>query len=360
MQDGVFLTKKFNGKKIDVCGKRVRDYINAETEKEICDILVDWAEDYSSDELTARWRGNSREYKVHISKFPDFSREMVFETQNEYFSLGFLTPCITYYYKITDWDGNASETDSFNIKGDIRLIALAGFVNARDLGGYKTIDGKKVKYGFLYRGANPNQEFDEKTVKTALHIKTELDLRSSGRDDGGQTGTRFGKDVSYVKINMPGSGYCFILPDFNQKQPYERRFIESSLNSVKEIFTLLADEKNYPIFFHCNCGADRTGTLAFLINGFLGVNEKGLLQDFELTSFSLFGNRWRSQIENGKFTDSGVMEDDLNNYVAFGKTCRMVMKYSKTGTLQNAIENYLLLCGVDIADLNKIKNILTE
>ena len=97
--------------------------------------------------------------------------------------------------------------------------------------------------------------------------------------------------------------------------------------SLKGIFEVLADERNYPVYIHCNAGADRTGTVAFLINGLLGVSEADLIRDYELTSFSsVSGLRYRSEIKNGDFTEIGVMKNDYDNFVAFG-------------ALMNAIKN---------------------
>ena len=40
------------------------------------------------------------------------------------------------------------------------------------------------------------------------------------------------------------------------------------------------------MYFHCHGGSDRTGTLAFLLEGLLGVSESDLSKDFELTYYS--------------------------------------------------------------------------
>ena len=39
------------------------------------------------------------------------------------------------------------------------------------------------------------------------------------------------------------------------------------------------------MYFHCAGGADRTGTLAFLIEALVGVSENDLSKDYELTTF---------------------------------------------------------------------------
>ena len=75
--------------------------------------------------------------------------------------------------------------------------------------------------------------------------------------------------------------------------------------------------KEYPAVFHCAAGADRTGTLAFLISGLLGVSRDDLTKDFELTSFSDFGLRCRGKLQS-PYT-YGLYQNDSNNYVNWGQ-----------------------------------------
>ena len=47
--------------------------------------------------------------------------------------------------------------------------------------------------------------------------------------------------------------------------------------------SVFVDKNSYPIDFHCIGGTDRTGTLAYLLNGFLGVAEEDLIRDYEMS-----------------------------------------------------------------------------
>ena len=223
------------------------------------------------------------------------------------------------------------------------------------MGGWETETGKKICYGKIYRGARTNG-FSEKDIaifKDNLHIKSEIDLRNSN-DDGGQNSSILGDDINYLKAPM--SQYSYILPSFSLNG---RTFDTNSPAEIKRIFEFLADEHNYPLFFHCNAGADRTGTLAFLILGSLGVTIGDLTRDFELTSFSQGGTRLR-----GKFQEPfeyGIMQDDANNFVAWGDMISRIKSDYPTsdGKLSSSIKKYLTTeCKISAEILSKIADIL--
>ena len=72
---------------------------------------------------------------------------------------------------------------------------------------------------------------------------------------------------------------------------------DSGKAAFTNAFRVFLDEKNYPIDFHCIAGADRTGSLAFILNALLGVDEEELWRDWEVTAFQKekidFGHRTR-------------------------------------------------------------------
>ena len=139
----------------------------------------------------------------------------------------------------------------------------------------------------------------------------------------------------------------------------------STKSALKRIFELLADESNYPIYYHCNAGADRTGTLTFLINGLLGVSYEDLTRDFEVTSFSVCGKRWRGAGTGGDFAEDDLvmLDDPTINYVAWGKLHKEILDNygDEDRVLSKAIERFLKeKCSISADVLERIKNIMTE
>ena len=157
---------------------------------------------------------------------------------------------------------------SFKTAAGPRLMHIDGLVNVRDLGGWTTVEGKTVNQGLLYRGSEMDGlvESDFKLTPQgleqmkALGIKTDLDLRHEGENVLG------GKHILYNAIQ------------------YEYAFTDVGKDAVRRLFADLADPANYPAYLHCTYGADRTGTMCYLLLGLLGVSDADLKRDYELTA----------------------------------------------------------------------------
>lgn len=114
-----------------------------------------------------------------------------------------------------------------------------------------------------------------------LGIKTDLDLRSLAEVHGMKE-SPLGPNVRWVNISFSA---------------YGGMGTAEGKASFKKAFRLFLDKANYPIDFHCIMGADRTGSLAFILNGLLGVSEEELYKDWEATAFMVrprgFGHKER-------------------------------------------------------------------
>lgn len=370
------LTALYNGETVDIVGDAVEEYLSAEGDEAQIDALLknqcsdDWVK-----EVTLSWKQNgSSFYTVYLSEnqaFEDATVEKVFG-YTPTLDLYNLLPGTTYYWKVKGtYSGDESAVGTFTTEeSKVRTIYVDGVSNARDLGGYETTTGN-VNYGLLYRGGKLNgttsgeaiTEEGKSEMLDSLKIKTEIDLRSTG-DDGGQTENAIGGGVNYIKI--PLGQYANIL-DYEtwsslDKSEKSGNFDANNKNAIKQIFELLADKNNYPIYFHCNAGADRTGTLALLINGLLGVDEQSLIKDYELTTISRYGKRLRSSLteDNKAFTETGVMQNDGGNYVAMGLFIDTLKSaYTDNGDINEAVYNYLIeYIGLSNDTLDKIKSIM--
>ena len=170
-----------------------------------------------------------------------------------------LIPGKTYWWETKDAVGTYSGT--FVPVGPLRMI-YGSTRNMRDLGGWTTTGGKTLRYGRIYRGAKPSTSDAE--LFHQLGISLVLDLR-------GSEGDQVFNDLDYMQFKV----VQFMQSDGNTADLYQE--------ALHSIINALSENKN--VFFHCIQGADRTGTLAFLIEALLGVPEADLSKDYELTSF---------------------------------------------------------------------------
>ena len=233
----------------------------------------------------------------------DFSDAFTAEVDlgDAYYEIYNLLPNQTYYYKVTATvDGNPTElvSSSFTTSGQLRQIKAEGGANIRDLGGWATASGKPIKYGLIYRGAEWNGKYnltaDGIAAIRAVGIKAELDLRSSNEalyiDK-----SPVGDDVTYIRIHNEDYYESGVQ---NRKDLYKR--------NLDFIFDCVKNDK--PVFFHCHIGADRTGTLAFLIEGLLGVSESDIYKEYELTTFSYLDTHRYKENVDGLFEYINTLE----------------------------------------------------
>lgn len=283
-------------------------------------------------------------YTLKLSENNDFSSSWTYRTYDTFYYVYNLKLATKYYYSVSaSIDGNivTSETKYFvTANTSIRNLRLDGVINVRDVGGWRNREGKfMVKQGMVYRSGPFNVSYASSMQKSItssglieasrLGIKTEIDLRTVDNNEVGGL-----KSVSPL-----GSGVKYIQAPLDYNYPEKIFTHKNNAESFKKIFKVFADPSSYPINFHCTAGADRTGCIAFLLNGLMGVSEADLYRDYLFTNFASVGPRTRSSIS-----------------VAYVKT----ISNNPGKTLQDKIVSTLTSIGVDINDLNSIYFLLQE
>lgn len=227
--------------------------------------------------------------------------------------------------------------------GYLRTITIDGVTNFRDLG-----DGKKMKQGLIYRSAtltnNTSTGEDNPTSITSkgkkqlllLDIKTRIDLRKDNEKAVGEE-----QVVSKQIVNLPlhyGGNNILTYKNDEYNNP----------ENIKNVFNILADEANYPLDIHCVRGTDRTGCIAYLVKGLLGIDEEMLYRDFLFSNFYNIG--------------SPVKLESIYYATNPNATTRYVNVIHQTEgeTLKDKIYNYLSSdkVGVSASNLDKIINLL--
>ena len=164
-----------------------------------------------------------------------------------------------------------------------RWLDVGNVWNVRDLGGLPVdtdndgVNDGTVVYEKLIRGARLNTSSSNIGLLQDLGVDKEYDLTDSNELSG---------DVQFSGssyVNDPAVHY-----NFN----YGTAGYTSTRQAVTDIMTEVARNNNN-IYFHCRVGADRTGTLAYLLEGLLGVPDEDRYEDYEMTSLAGLNDRTR-------------------------------------------------------------------
>lgn len=229
-------------------------------------------------------------------------------------------------------NGNIVSAGILTPTGARRFIKGSGVnnwdLNMRDLGGL-TCDGGTIKYGKIIRGG-AIYTGDTETLRI-LHdevgIRAELDLLGGHL---GNTTSPIGGDVDFCCPTSDGTAWLYY--DISKK------------DSMRQAFRFIFDsaKRNRMLYYHCQQGADRTGTLSVLIEGLLGVPQNQIDVDYELTSFSSDGNGLRKR--NGTAYKSFITET-INNLPG--------------STFRDKIVNYVASLGFTADEINDFRKAMS-
>jgi protein-tyrosine phosphatase len=168
-----------------------------------------------------------------------------------------------------------------------RRIGLSGPVNFRDLGGYDTVDGRRVRWRRLFRSdsLSPVTADDARLLTEELGLLAVVDLRTRRElDREGRGGLA---DVALHYHHVPLIEEVETGPD----GPFERsltdayaRLLDESAGRISDALAAIASEvAEHPTVFHCTAGKDRTGIVAALVLALLGVSDEDIVSDYVLT-----------------------------------------------------------------------------
>ena len=167
-------------------------------------------------------------------------------------------------------------------------------INFRDIGGYKSSDGRVVKEGLFFRSANlvnlsknDLQMLKDLNIKTIFDFRDESEILSSPSD--------IVENINYIRIPaMPqlksniaqlGSIKEMMENMFDKNNAFEllkEAYYNLPVNNpaYKKLVKLMQNDSNLPILMHCTAGKDRTGVGSAIILMILGVNRSSIVEDY--------------------------------------------------------------------------------
>ncbi|MEM7437790.1 MAG: tyrosine-protein phosphatase [Myxococcota bacterium] len=176
-----------------------------------------------------------------------------------------------------------------------RHVPLSGQPNFRDLGGYQTADGRRVRWGAVYRSGELSQltEEDLDALKS-LGIKTVVDLRAP-QEVSARGESRAPEGAKTVRLPIAsGDMFAKLVPmllegDFSQLphdllERVNRALVRDCTAQYAGLLQALLDREARPLVFHCTQGKDRAGFGAAVVLSALGVPWEFVVEDYLLSN----------------------------------------------------------------------------
>lgn len=175
------------------------------------------------------------------------------------------------------------------------VVPLEGGSNFRDLGGYRTADGRRIRRGTVFRSAHLGTLTKaDCTALGKLGVRTIVDLR--GVNEAAETPHRIdGVGCRIVGAHIEpgigdkirravedGSATPFLMMRYliEHYRDYPRRCTPA----FRTLFRTLSDSRHRPLVFHCTAGKDRTGFASALLLTLLGVPWDTVVEDYLRTN----------------------------------------------------------------------------
>lgn len=315
--------------------------------------------------------GCEKGYKVYISETEDLANPWIYEANSAELSVFNLKVDTKYYYQVEENIENSrvSNIASFTTDKGIRNLYLDGVTNVRDLGGYWVGENNKtIKQGLLFRGGRLNNSYPygsgsfghDYSKKDTTAIRYEREITEAGIKEFQRLGIKNEIDLRQPEGNgFPGpaedevtfsnvEGTYYNMFSMGTSDPLVNA---TNKKAVKNAFELMSNIKNYPIYFHCNIGTNRTGTIAMLVEALCGVSEADLMKDY------LFSNFGTICIAERQYDNKAEVRAAPSDVTATNEVFDRLIKASGSSMSEKAI-SVLMQAGLEKDTILKVKNIL--
>jgi protein-tyrosine phosphatase len=199
-----------------------------------------------------------------------------------------LAPANRHYFRLRDQHGT-------EVLAAERRLGMQGTPNFRDFGGYRTVDGRYVKWGFLFRSGQLSSLSDQDMVLLAsLDLDLVCDFRRLEEQEGDPSRLPAHSPPRIASLPIiPGSNSRFFEEVENQSAGRQamfdfmleinRDFVEAQSETYGRMFQEILDVEDARFLVHCAAGKDRTGFAAAIILLALGVPREVVMHDYMLT-----------------------------------------------------------------------------
>lgn len=260
----------------------------------------------------------------------------------------------------------------------MKVIELSYQKNIRDLGGMTGFNGKKVKYGRIFRGGHLIKVSDEDIKKiNSLRLTDLIDFRSAIEykkrpdyqfmgvtyhnlpsmpfkdNDGLQNDNKYEDSnlLWFLDEGVSGFEHMFnIYPDILLSQ--------EGIAAQKEFFNILLKDNNRVVYYHCSQGKDRAGLSSFILEIALGVSMEDAKEDYLYSNVAMKTKikQLKAMLRNKPFYNKEYEKSLEEVFMARSEYLDNAIKLveENCGSLENYIKNILKV------DVDKLREIYLE
>lgn len=237
-----------------------------------------------------------------------------------------------------------------------RLVELEGCFNCRDLGGYRAAGGRRVRRGRVYRSDALHRltARDVAQLRDGIGIRTVIDLRSTPERRAEPHGAIAAAPVRVHHLPLFDGERSGERPPMTLDQTYFA-LLGVAREPIARIVRLIADDPA-PALFHCAAGKDRTGLVAAVLLGAVGVAEQDVIEDYAATRRSLARIVERLRASDAyQYVFAELPPDTLH-----AEPATMESLLARVADAHGSMRDYLLASGVDDATLARLEEQLLE
>jgi len=246
--------------------------------------------------------------------------------------------------------------------GRERCVRFEAVFNFRDLGGYWAGDGRRLRWGRLFRSDALQwmTQGDAHKAREVLAVRSVVDLRDSEEVERNGRAPFAHGPVSYFHIPIldgerRASQQAQDSPHFDMAGLYLKMLAKGAGDFVQAVHTV-STRAHEPVVFHCAAGKDRTGLLAAILLGALGVSDDDIVEDYALTA------RYMGPIVERMRETPGYAEivRNLPADIFASKPEAMARTLEEVRAAWGSMRGYLAAGGLDPADLVMLERAIVE
>jgi len=240
---------------------------------------------------------------------------------------------------------------------DQRHVRFEACFNFRDIGGYETNDGGRVRWGAVFRSGSlhrltlaDRERIKGLSVRTVIDLRSQTELDRDGRfDASGGVGFHH-VPVEDASVDEPQDDWS------SQLGNVYYAIASANRSAIATAFGVLAEDE-HPVVIHCFAGKDRTGIIAALMLSSLGVPDATIASDYQLSDDYVAPSVvWAT--ENDPEWAAHIAA--LPPHVLRAPPSAMPMFLDALRDQHGSIDNYLVHAGVDRTVLDVIRTRLLD